>query len=71
MVVVQIHELIPTSDREGDQLRALTTDKGAPGIIWIASCVRSLAVMNAVWRRAWPDAHSRTVTIRLLFTVCV
>ena len=48
MVVIQIHELIPTSDSESDQLRAKTSDKGAPGIIWIGSYVRSLAVMNSV-----------------------
>jgi hypothetical protein len=71
MVVVQIHELISTSDKESDQPRASTTDKGSPSIISIGSCLRSLAVMNALWRRAWPDAHFRTVTIGLLFTVCV
>ena len=71
MVEVRVHELISTSDVESDQLRASTTDKGAPGIIWTGSCVRSLAVMNPVWRRAWPDAHCRTVMIQLLFTVCV
>jgi hypothetical protein len=69
--MIQIHELIPTSDRESDQFRASSADKGAPGIIWIGNCVRSLAVMNAVWRRTGPDAHCRTVTMQLLFTVCV
>jgi hypothetical protein len=71
MVEVQIHDLISTSDVESDQLRTSTTDKGAPDIVWIGSCVRSLAVLNAVWRRAWPDTHCGTVTIQLLFTVRV
>jgi len=71
MMEVQIHDFIFTSDLESDQLRASTADKGAPGIIWIGNCVRALAVMNALWRRAWPDMHCRTVTIQLLFTVCV
>lgn len=45
--------------------------KERPVSFGIGSYVRSLAVMNAMWRRAWPDAHCRTVTIQLLLTVCV